>query len=110
VFISVLEKQRIFDAVEVALDVYANRSRKIKTSELNELMHEVIEGTPPPSVKGRYPKFKYFTQIPSHYPQFAFFVNNPNWVRDSYVQFLENQMRQHFNFKGVPIVLYMRSK
>ena len=110
VFISVLEKQRIFNAIEAALEVYENRTRKIKTSELNELMNEIIEGTPPPSVKGRYPKFKYFTQIPSYYPQFAFFVNNPNWVRDSYVQFLENQMRKHFNFKGVPIVLYMRAK
>lgn len=90
-FISVLEKQRIFQAVEVALEVYANRTQRIKTSQLNELMLEIIENTPPPSVKGRYPKFKYVTQIPTHYPSFAFFVNNPNWVRDSYRLFLENQ-------------------
>ncbi len=109
-FISAIEKQRIFQAIEVALQVYENRTRKIQTSKLNELMLEIIETTPPPSVKGRYPKFKYITQIPTHYPSFAFFVNNPNWVRDSYKQFLENQLRTHYNFTGVPIELYMRSK
>ncbi len=109
-FISVLEKQRIFQAVEVALEVYANRTQRIKTSQLNELMLEIIENTPPPSVKGRYPKFKYVTQIPTHYPSFAFFVNNPNWVRDSYRLFLENQLRKHYNFTGVPIEVYMRAK
>ncbi len=109
-FISALEKQRIFQAVEVALEVYANRTQKIKTSRLNEIMLEIIENTPPPSVRGRYPKFKYITQIPTYYPSFAFFVNNPNWVKDSYKQFLENQMRKQFNFTGVPIELYMRSK
>lgn len=109
-FISALEKQRIFQAIEVALEVYANRTQKIKTSVLNELLLPIIEDTPPPSVKGRYPKFKYITQLPTHYPSFAFFVNNPNWVRESYVQFLENQMRKLFNFKGVPIEVYMRAK
>ena len=109
-FISALEKQRIFQAIETALEVYANRTQKIKTSELNEFMLQVIEATPPPSVKGRYPKFKYITQLPTHYPSFAFFVNNPNWVRDTYKQFLENQMREHYNFTGVPIELYMRLK
>lgn len=109
-FISALDKQRIFQAVDAALEVYANRTQRIKTSQLNDLMLEIIEGTPPPSVKGRYPKFKYVTQLPTHYPSFAFFVNNPNWVRDSYVQFLENQLRKHFNFKGVPIEVYMRAK
>jgi GTP-binding protein len=110
VFISVLEKQRIFDAVEVALQVYENRGRKIKTAELNEVMHAAVEAIPPPSVKGRYPKFKYFTQLPGYYPAFACFVNNPNWVRDSYTQYLENQLRKQFNFTGVPIELYMRAK
>ncbi len=109
-FISALDKQRIFQAVEAAMEVHENRQRKIKTSELNELMLEIIEKTPPPSVKGRYPKFKYVTQLPTHYPSFAFFVNNPNWVRETYVQFLENQLRQHYNFKGVPIEVYMRAK
>jgi GTP-binding protein len=110
IFISVLEKQRIFDAVEVAMEVYENRSRKIKTSELNDVMHEIVEMTPPPSVKGRYPKFKYFTQLPGYYPAFACFVNNPNWVRDSYKQYLENQLRKKFNFRGTPIELFMRLK
>ncbi|MCB0530596.1 MAG: ribosome biogenesis GTPase Der [Lewinellaceae bacterium] len=109
-FISAIEKQRIFQAIEVALQVYENRTRKIQTAKLNELMLEIIETTPPPSVKGRYPKFKYITQIPTYYPSFAFFVNNPNWVRDSYKQFLENQLRMHYDFTGVPIELYMRSK
>ncbi len=109
-FISVLEKQRIFQAIEAAMQVYENRSRRIKTSELNEVLEEVLNRTPPPSVKGRYPKFKYVTQLPTPYPSFAFFVNNPNWVRDSYRQFLENQLRQRFDFSGVPIEVYMRSK
>ncbi len=109
-FISAVDKQRIFQAVEAALSVYENRQRKIKTSELNELMLDIIEKTPPPSVKGRFPKFKYVTQLPTHYPSFAFFVNNPNWVRDTYLQFLENQLRQHYDFKGVPIEIYARAK
>ena len=109
-FVSVLEKQRIFQAVETALEVYANRSRRVKTSELNELMLDLIERTPPPSVKGRYPKFKYVTQLPTPYPTFAFFVNNPNWVRKDYVHFLENQLRKHYTLTGVPIEVYMRAK
>lgn len=110
VFMSVLEKQRIFQAIEAAEKVFENRTRKIKTSELNELMQEIVEATPPPSVKGRYPKFKYVTQLPTHYPSFAFFVNNPNWVRDSYKQYLENQLRERYDFCGVPIEIYMRLK
>ena len=109
-FISALDKQRIFQAVEAAMEVYENRSRQVKTSELNEVMMEIIESTPPPSVHSRYPKFKYVTQLPTPFPSFAFFVNNPNYVRDSYKQFLENQLRKHFNFKGAPIEVYMRSK
>lgn len=109
-FISATEKLRIFQAIEAAMEVYQNRTRKIKTSELNDLLLPIIEATPPPPVKGRYPKFKYITQLPTHYPSFAFFVNNPNYVRDSYAQFLENQLRKHFNFKGTPIEVYMREK
>lgn len=109
-FISALEKQRIFQAIEVAMEVYENRTRRIKTAELNDVMLPIIEATPPPSVHGRFPKFKYVTQLPTHYPSFAFFVNNPNYVRDSYTQFLENQLRQHFNFKGAPMEVYIRAK
>ena len=110
IFISVLEKQRIFQALEMAMRVHENRSRRIKTSELNELMLEIIERTPPPSIKSRYPKFKYITQLPTPFPAFAFFVNNPNYVRDSYKQFLENQLRKHYDFLGTPIEVYMRAK
>ena len=109
-FISALEKQRIFQTMEAAMDVYANRSRRIKTSELNDLMLPIIEATPPPSVKGQHPKFKYVTQLPTPFPAFAFFVNNPHYVRDSYVQFLENQLRKHYDFKGSPMEVYMRTK
>ncbi len=110
IFISALEKQRIFQAVEAAMEVVENRKRRIKTSVLNELLLDVIERTPPPSVHGRYPKFKYITQLPTDFPAFAFFVNNPNYVRDSYKQFLENQMRKLFNFTGAPIEIFIRSK
>ncbi|MEZ4918223.1 MAG: ribosome biogenesis GTPase Der [Saprospiraceae bacterium] len=109
-FISVLEKQRIFKAVEAAMQVYENRGRRIKTSALNEIMLPIIEATPAPSVTGRFPKFKYITQLPGEYPMFAFFVNNPNYVKDSYKQFLENQIRKNFEFTGVPIQIYMRQK
>ncbi len=110
VFISALEKQRIFQAVEAAMEVVENRKRRIKTSQLNEVLLDVIERTPPPSVHGRYPKFKYITQLPTDFPAFAFFVNNPNYLRDSYKQFLENQIRKLFNFKGAPIEIFIRSK
>ncbi len=110
VFISVHEKQRIFEALDVALEVQENRTRKIRTSELNEFMAGVIDASPPPTMKGHEAKFKYITQLPTHYPSFVYFVNNPKYVRDSYVQYLENQLRKSYNFKGVPIELYMRVK
>ncbi len=109
-FISALERQRIFQAIEIAMEVYENRTRRIKTSELNDLMLPIIESTPPPAVKGRQPSFKYVTQLPTPFPAFAFFVNNPHYVRDSYVQFLENQLRKHYNFRGSPMEVYMRMK
>ncbi|MEO6759127.1 MAG: ribosome biogenesis GTPase Der [Saprospiraceae bacterium] len=109
-FISALEKQRIFQAMEVAIEVYENRRRRIKTSELNDLMLPIIEATPPPAIKGQLAKFKYVTQLPTPFPAFAFFVNNPHYVRDSYVNFLENQLRKHFDFKGSPMEVYMRTK
>jgi GTPase len=109
-FISALDKQRILKAVEVAMDVYNARSQKIKTSVLNDLMLPLIESYPPPSIKGRFPKFKYVTQLPTPFPAFAFFVNNPVYVKESYKQFLENQLRKKFNFTGVPIEVYIRAK
>ncbi|MEQ8707271.1 MAG: ribosome biogenesis GTPase Der [Phaeodactylibacter sp.] len=109
-FISVLDKQRIFQAVEAGLKVYENRSRKIKTSVLNEVMLEAIERYPPPSHRGRFVKIKYITQLPTYYPAFAFFCNNPKHVKDNYRHYLENQLRKNFDFSGVPIGVFFRKK
>lgn len=110
VFISVLEKQRIFKAIEVGLEVYENRQRKIKTSELNEVMLAAIEKYPPPSHRGRFVKIKYVTQLPTYFPAFAFFCNNPKHVKENYKNYLENQLRKHFDFTGVPISVFFRKK
>ncbi|MCD2260183.1 ribosome biogenesis GTPase Der [Psychroserpens luteolus] len=110
VFISVLNKQRIFKAIETAVEVYQNRSKKIKTSKLNEVLLPIIENYPPPAYKGKFVKIKYIMQLPTPQPQFAFFCNLPQYVRDPYKRFLENNLREHFNFNGVPISVYMRKK
>ena len=109
-FISVLEKQRIHKAIELALMVNENRTRKVSTSELNEVMQDVIERTPPPAHRGRFVKIKYITQLPVHYPAFAFFCNHPDHVKANYKGFLENKLREHFNFEGTPISVFFRSK
>lgn len=109
-FISAKEKQRVFKVIELALEVHERRTTKIKTSELNRLMLESIEKTPPPSHRGLFIKIKYITQLPVYYPSFAFFCNYPDHVKDSYKQYLENQLRTHFNFSGVPISLSFRKK
>lgn len=109
-FISVADKQRIFQAVEAGLQVYENRSRKIKTSKLNEVLLEAIERYPPPSHRGRFVKIKYVTQLPTYYPAFAFFCNNPKHVKDNYRHYLENQLRKNFDFSGVPIGVFFRKK
>jgi GTPase len=110
VFISAIDKTRIFKAIEVGLEVYENRTRKIKTSQLNEIMLEAIERYPPPAHRGRFIKIKYVTQLPTYYPAFAFFCNNPKHVKDNYRNYLENQLRKHFNFNGVPISVFFRQK
>lgn len=110
VFMSVLEKQRIMRAIDAAIDVHQNRSRKITTSVINDWLQETIGSHPPPSVKGRFGTIKYMTQLPIAYPIFALFCNNPNYIRDDYKLYLENRMRQRFNFKGVPITLSFREK
>ena len=110
VFISALNKQRIFKAVEVGLQVYENKTKRIKTSLLNEVMLEAIDRVPPPAHRGRLVKIKYITQLPSYHPSFAFFCNNPKHIKDSYKQYLENQLREHFGFTGVPISIYFRNK
>ena len=110
VFISVLNKQRIFKAIETAVEVFKNRSKRIKTSELNETMLEIIEAYQPPAIKGKYVKIKYCTQLPTPHPCFAFFANLPQYVKEPYKRFLENKLREKFNFNGVPITIYIRKK
>lgn len=110
VFISVLNKQRIFKAIETAVEVYKNRSKKIKTSKLNEILLPLIDNYPPPAYKGKFVKIKYIMQLPTPQPQFAFFCNLPQYVRDPYKRYLENQLRDHFDFTGVPVSVYMRKK
>ncbi len=110
VFISVLSKQRIFKAIETAVDVFKARSQKIKTSELNEKMLPIIESYPPPAWKGKYVKIKFCMQLPTPQPQFAFFCNLPQYVRDPYKRYLENKLREEYNFTGVPISVYFRKK
>ncbi len=110
VFISVLNKQRIFKAIETAVEVYQNRAKKIKTSVLNEVLLPIIENYPPPAYKAKYVKIKFITQLPTPQPQFAFFCNLPQYVKEPYKRFLENKLREHFDFKGVPISVYMRKK
>ncbi|MBT8287241.1 MAG: ribosome biogenesis GTPase Der [Flavobacteriaceae bacterium] len=109
-FISALTKQRIYKAIETAVEVFKNRSKRIKTSQLNDTLLPIIQNTPPPAYKGKYVKIKFITQLPTPQPQFAFFCNLPQYVREPYKRFLENQLREHFNFHGVPITVYMRKK
>ena len=110
IFISVLDKQRIFKAIDIGLEVFENRKRKIPTSKLNDIMLEAIQRYPPPSHRGKFIKIKYITQLPVYYPSFAFFCNNPKHVKPSYRNYLENQLRKHFNFTGVPVSIYFREK
>jgi GTP-binding protein len=110
VFASAVTKQRIHKALEAAMRVYENRVKKIKTSVLNEVMQEVMEHNPPPSIKGKYIRIKFVSQLPTHAPAFAFFCNLPQYVRDDYKRFLENKLREHFDFEGVPVRVFFRKK
>jgi len=110
IFTSVLTKQRVFKALEEVLKVYENRKRKISTSKLNEIMQQVIDRNPPPAIKGKWIKIKFVTQLPTLAPSFAFFCNLPQYVKDPYKRFLENKLRDHFEFTGVPIQIFMRKK
>ncbi len=109
-FTSALTKQRILKAVETAMEVNENRKRRIKTSKLNELMLPILENTPPPALKGKYVKIKYCVQLPTPSPQFVFFCNLPQYVKEPYKRFVENQLRKNFDFTGVPIEIYFRQK
>lgn len=109
-FISVLTKQRIYKAIETAVEVFNNRNRKIITRKFNETMLPIIENYPPPAYKGKFVKIKFCTQLPTPYPQFAFFCNLPQYVREPYKRYLENKIREEYNFTGVPITVFMRKK
>lgn len=110
IFTSVTEKQRIFKAIETASKVYENKTKKVPTSKLNDVMLPVIENYPPPSTKGKHIKIKYITQLKGSAPIFAFFCNLPQYIREPYKRFLENKLREHFDFSGVPIQIYFRQK
>jgi GTP-binding protein len=110
IFTSVITKQRIHKVLEEAKEVYENRRRKITTSKLNEVMLEAIEQHEPPSIKGKFVKIKYVTQLNTFYPSFAFFCNLPQYVKDPYKRYLENKLRENFDFRGSPIIIYMRKK
>jgi ribosome-associated GTPase engA len=109
-FVSALNKQRIYKAIETAVTVYNNRTKRIPTRKLNEVMLPIIENYPPPAIKGKYIKIKFCTQLPTPMPQFAFFANLPQYVKDPYRRFIENKLRENFDFNGVPIDVYFRQK
>jgi len=110
VFISALEKQRLLKGLEVAIQVYKNKTQKIATSVLNEVMLPLIEHHPPPATKGKYIRIKYCTQLPTDSPTFVFFANLPQYIKEPYKRYIENQLREHFDFSGVPIQIYFRKK
>ena len=108
--VSVHEKQRIFKAIEKAIEVYHNRTKKIPTSQLNDVLLKAIEAFPPPSYKGKVIKIKYVTQLPTHTPVFAFFCNLPQYIKTPYERYLENKLRESFDLEGVPVSLVFREK
>ena len=110
IFTSIISKQRIYKAIESAVEVFNNRSKKIKTKELNDILLPIIAKYPPPSIKGKYVKIKYITQLPTSHPQFAFFCNLPQYIKEPYKRFLENKIRENFDLCGVQIDIYMRKK
>jgi GTP-binding protein len=110
VFISALEKQRLLKGLETAIQVYKNKTQKIATSVLNEVMLPLIEHHPPPATKGKYIRIKYCTQLPTDSPTFVFFANLPQYIKEPYKRYIENQLRDHFDFSGVPIQIYFRKK
>ncbi|SHF11002.1 GTP-binding protein [Mariniphaga anaerophila] len=109
-FISAKTKQRVYKSLDIAMQVHKNRKKRIKTSALNELLLEAVEAYPPPSVKGKFIKIKYVTQLPSPTPAFALFANLPQYIREPYKRYIENKIRENFDFKGVPIQVYFRQK
>ncbi|KRO74808.1 MAG: ribosome biogenesis GTPase Der [Schleiferiaceae bacterium] len=110
IFTSAITKQRVLKGIEEAMDVYKRRSSRITTSKLNDEMLPVVKHMPPPIYKGKEVKIKYITQLPTHYPQFVYFCNLPQYVKEPYYRYVENQMRKHYDFTGVPMEIYFRKK
>lgn len=110
IFISALTKQRIFKVLETVQEVYKRRSNRVPTHKLNEVMLPIIEATPPPATKGKYIKIKYVMQLPTAVPSFVFFANLPQWVKEPYKRFLENKIRENWDFSGTPINIFIREK
>ncbi len=110
IFISALTKQRIFKAIEKAVEVFDNRKKRIATSKLNEALLDFMKQNPPPAYKGKFVKIKYCMQLPTPTPQFVFFCNLPQYIRDPYKRFVENKLRELYDFNGVPIIIYFRKK
>jgi len=110
IFASVVEKQRIHQVMEKALEVYQNKTKKISTSKLNDIMQKEIERNPPPADRGKFINIKYMIQLPTPSPTFIFFSSNPKHVKDAYLRYLENRMREHFDFSGAPITIFFREK
>ncbi len=110
IFVSALEKQRLLKGLEIAIQVHKNRSQKIATSVLNNVLLPLIDHIPPPAIKGKYIRIKYCTQLPTATPTFVFFANLPQYIKEPYKRYLENKLREHFDFSGVPIQIYFRKK
>jgi GTP-binding protein len=110
IFTSTISKQRLHKALEKTMEVYENRIQKIPTSVLNDFIQDIVTRTPPPAIKGKHIKIKFATQLPTHAPAFAFFCNLPQYIKDPYKRFIENRLRERFNFQGVPIRIFFRKK
>jgi GTP-binding protein len=110
IFTSALTRQRIHKVLETAVEVYHNRMQKLPAHKLNEVMLAAIKAYHPPAVKGKYIRIKFVSQLPTHAPSFAFFCNHPQYIRDPYKRYLENKLRENFNFSGVPVQIFFRQK
>ena len=110
IFTSVIEKQRIHDVLKTAVKVFENRVKKISTNQLNKVMLPILDSSPPPSVKGKFIKIKFVSMLPTYKPTFVFYCNHPQYIKEGYKRFVENRLREKFDFTGVPIQLFFRTK